>query len=92
MSIETKNLSVAYNECHLIKGISIKFESSQITSIIGPNGCGKSTLLNSLGANLLGHNGQIFVDGRDFCIVNSSFGGNCQSLTVKIRKFQNCIF
>jgi phosphate transport system ATP-binding protein len=46
--LETRSLVVKYGENAAIKGISLKFPTHRITSIIGPSGCGKSTLLRAL--------------------------------------------
>jgi len=45
--IETKGLSVFYNNRLAIRDINIAIEPNKITAIIGPSGCGKSTLLRT---------------------------------------------
>jgi phosphate transport system ATP-binding protein len=48
ISLETKNLSISYGEKQVIREVSLKVSSHQVTAVIGPSGCGKSTLLRTL--------------------------------------------
>jgi len=48
ISLETKNLSIRYGEKQVIREVSLKVSSHQVTAVIGPSGCGKSTLLRTL--------------------------------------------
>jgi phosphate transport system ATP-binding protein len=48
ISLETKNLSISYGEKQVIREVSLKVSSYQVTAVIGPSGCGKSTLLRTL--------------------------------------------
>jgi phosphate transport system ATP-binding protein len=45
VSIETKNLSLFYEEFQALSDIHLSIPARSITAIIGPSGCGKSTLL-----------------------------------------------
>ena len=47
VSIETKNVSISYGEKQVIRQVSLKVSSHQVTAVIGPSGCGKSTLLRT---------------------------------------------
>jgi len=49
-SAEVKDLCLGYEALDhpVFEGLSFKFESGLISSVVGPSGCGKSTLLNSL--------------------------------------------
>lgn len=47
--IETKELSIGYNNTVVSKNISFKLLSKELCAIIGINGIGKSTLLRTLG-------------------------------------------
>ena len=48
--LEVKDLCLGYEALDhpVFEGLSFKFESGLISSVVGPSGCGKSTLLNSL--------------------------------------------
>jgi phosphate transport system ATP-binding protein len=46
--VETKNLSVSFNERPAITDINLSVRKSTSTAIIGPSGCGKSTFLRAL--------------------------------------------
>lgn len=61
-SIETKNLSVGYDNRLVVDSLNIKIPKGKITVIIGANGCGKSTLLKSLGRLLKPQKGKIYLN------------------------------
>jgi len=46
--VETKNLSVSFNERPAISDINLSVKKQTATAIIGPSGCGKSTFLRAL--------------------------------------------
>ena len=48
--LEVEDLCLSYEALDhpVFEGLSFKFESGLISSVVGPSGCGKSTLLNSL--------------------------------------------
>jgi phosphate transport system ATP-binding protein len=46
--VETKNLSVSFNERPAISNINLSVRKQTATAIIGPSGCGKSTFLRAL--------------------------------------------
>lgn len=62
-SIETKNLSLGYDNRLVVDSLNIKIPKGKITVIIGANGCGKSTLLKSLGRLLKPQKGKIYLNG-----------------------------
>ncbi|MEM2856374.1 MAG: phosphate ABC transporter ATP-binding protein PstB [Candidatus Nitrosocaldaceae archaeon] len=45
ITLECKDLSVAYGTKYGIKDINLKIPRNTVTAIIGPSGCGKSTLI-----------------------------------------------
>jgi phosphate transport system ATP-binding protein len=47
MVIGTQNLTLAYGDKHIVKGINLDVGPSTVTALIGPSGCGKSTLLRT---------------------------------------------
>lgn len=65
ISIEAKNLSIAYDESVIVENLNVGIPEGKITTIIGPNGCGKSTILKSLGRIMKPKNGMIYINGDD---------------------------
>ena len=66
--IEVKNLIKDYQlgnkqTLRALKGIELKFSSSEFTSILGQSGCGKTTLLNLIGGLDLPTEGDIIFNG-----------------------------
>ncbi len=51
--LELKNITKDYpagdNTVHALKGVSLKFRTSEFVSILGQSGCGKTTMLNIIG-------------------------------------------
>lgn len=43
--METRNLSLWYNDKQALEEINIKVKKKMVTALIGPSGCGKSTLI-----------------------------------------------
>lgn len=61
--IETKQLSVCYDNRRALEEISVSLKSPSITGIIGPNGAGKSTFMKSL-LGLVDSTGDILFEGK----------------------------
>lgn len=49
---------------HALKGIDLKFRSSEFVSILGPSGCGKTTMLNIIGGLDKYTEGDLVINGR----------------------------
>lgn len=47
--IEARNIHKTYNDLHVLKGLDLYIEKSEIISIVGASGAGKTTLLQILG-------------------------------------------
>ncbi len=47
--IEARNIHKTYNGLHVLKGVDLHIEKSEIISIVGASGAGKTTLLQILG-------------------------------------------
>ena len=64
MSIEVKNLNFSYGSTEILRDISLNFEQSRLTTILGPNGCGKSTLFHIICRALPLQAGEILLQGK----------------------------
>ena len=62
-SIETKALSIAYDERYIVEDLNLSLSKGKITSIIGANGCGKSTIIKTIGRVLRQKAGVVTIDG-----------------------------
>lgn len=62
--LETKQISLKYDEQFIIRQLNVSFVPGYVHSIIGPNGCGKSTLLKALARQLKPAAGNILLDGK----------------------------
>jgi len=68
--IEAEELNVYFGESHILKDISIKMPTNEVTALIGPSGCGKSTFIRSINRmnDLIPSfrkNGTVLLDGDD---------------------------
>lgn len=67
--IEVKDIIKVYKTGDInftaLKGISLKVEKGEFTSIMGPSGSGKSTLMNILGCLDRFDKGKYIINGRD---------------------------
>jgi putative ABC transport system ATP-binding protein len=61
----TKDYTVGKLSYPALRGVSMRIEKGELTSIIGPSGSGKSTLLNLIGALDKPTSGNVLVDGHD---------------------------
>ncbi|MEM9584390.1 MAG: ABC transporter ATP-binding protein [Pseudomonadota bacterium] len=62
--IETRNLSVQYGAKSVLKNINIRFDTGEITALIGANGCGKSTLLRMIAGLQSPDQGHVLLHGK----------------------------
>lgn len=66
--LELKNIKKDYlageNTVHALKGIDLKFRSSEFVAILGPSGCGKTTMLNIIGGLDQYTDGDLIINGR----------------------------
>ena len=63
--IEIHHASAGYGTQPVLKDVSLIFEKSSMTSIIGVNGCGKSTLLKAVLGMIPLQRGEIVIDGQN---------------------------
>jgi putative ABC transport system ATP-binding protein len=68
-SVETVGVTKVYRVGHVdypaLRGVSLRIERGELTSIIGASGSGKSTLLNIIGALDPPTSGRVIIDGID---------------------------
>ena len=74
--IEIKNLQKVYSDSEIkvnaIRGIDLKIEQAEFTTIVGPSGSGKTTLLNLIGGLDKPTEGDIIIDGINLSHLKSS--------------------
>ncbi|HEX2864601.1 MAG TPA: ATP-binding cassette domain-containing protein [Deinococcales bacterium] len=61
-AIELENVSVDFENRHVLRGVNLSVRKGEILAVLGPSGCGKSTLLRVI-AGLLRHTGRLRVTG-----------------------------
>lgn len=61
--IQTRNLSVHFDDRSALEDISLSIAPGEIVALVGPNGAGKSTLMRVLAGVLAPSHGQVLVDG-----------------------------
>ncbi|MCM2474446.1 amino acid ABC transporter permease/ATP-binding protein [Rhizobium sp. CG5] len=62
-SLEVKDLTMAYGELEVLKGVDLAVKPGSVTCIIGPSGSGKSTLLRCLNRLVEPKGGTLLLDG-----------------------------
>ena len=58
-----QDLTLAYEERVVSRGLGLTVAPASFTVVVGPNGCGKSTLLRALARTLAPREGQVLLDG-----------------------------
>lgn len=62
--IEVCNITAAYGENEILKGVSLTVEKGEFIVIIGPSGCGKTTLLKTINGLVAPIEGKVLVKGE----------------------------
>lgn len=65
MDISIESVVRRFGRHEALRGVSIRFPSGELTSILGPSGCGKSTLLNIVAGILEPTSGTVRFGGVD---------------------------
>jgi ABC-type branched-subunit amino acid transport system ATPase component len=48
MKLRAENLTKSFNGLRALDGVTVEFDTKEVTAIIGPNGAGKTTLINAI--------------------------------------------
>lgn len=70
--IELNHVSGGYGHLKIVNNISLTFNDSQITVLLGPNGCGKSTLLNLCCSKKHIMDGAVIINGSPLSRLSSA--------------------
>lgn len=65
MILELDNVSCGYNSKTVLTNISMKIESGEVLTLLGPNGVGKTTLFKTILGFLKIHGGEIKIDEKN---------------------------
>jgi len=63
-ALQLKNITKAYGETPVLKGINVDAEEGAFVVLLGPSGCGKSTLLHAIAGLHPIDSGDIIIEGR----------------------------
>lgn len=66
MTLEVKNLTVAYGDTTVLDDISFKLDNGELIGLVAPNGTGKTTLFNAIMRFIPVKAGQILVDDKEY--------------------------
>lgn len=62
--LASRDLVAGYSNVPVLHDVSLDFERSTVTALVGPNGCGKSTYLGVLARILAPESGTAILDGK----------------------------
>lgn len=78
--LEVRNIKKRFDDLEVLKGVSMVFNTNQITSIIGPSGTGKSTLLRCLIGLETIDEGEIVVDEEKLTYTDAALHAHRQKI------------
>ena len=70
--IELKDVSFSAQDHKVVQDISVNFEESKITAIVGPSGSGKSTVLKLAAGLLVPDKGEVLYKGKNIALMSRS--------------------
>ena len=62
--VEIDNVSFAYAQREVLKGINLNVPRGKVVAIMGGSGCGKTTLLRLIGGQIKSTKGEVRIDGQ----------------------------
>lgn len=65
MILKVENITKAYKDRMVLRGVNLTFNTSEIVGILGANGAGKTTLFSILSGMIKPDSGKIILDGCD---------------------------
>lgn len=66
MTLEVKNMTIAYGETVILDDISFKLNNGELIGLVAPNGTGKTTLFNAIMRFIPVKSGQILIDDKEY--------------------------
>lgn len=63
--LELINVSAGYGPLQILWGLSLKVETGELVSLVGPNGVGKTTCLKTIAGMIKTTEGEILFNGKD---------------------------
>ncbi|MBU3928556.1 MAG: ABC transporter ATP-binding protein [Bacteroidetes bacterium] len=69
--LTAENLHKSFGNLHVLSGINLHVDESEIVSIVGKSGAGKSTLLQILGTIENADQGKVLIQGEDVLRLNN---------------------
>jgi len=68
--VELKNVSFSAQEGYVVQNVTVDFNASKTTAIVGPSGGGKSTVLKLAAGLLVPAQGEVFYKGKNIAQMN----------------------
>ena len=65
MNVVVEGLRIAYNGTPVVRDVSLRVESGELVTIVGPNGSGKTTLLRGMSRLVRPEGGRVLIGGDD---------------------------